>query len=528
MIVQLGFPHWLTISQLRDICEQRAQVTVSDAALEKVEASRTVLEQYTLDRLPVYGVNTQFGDDAYRVVIEGDYEKYVLSVAHRQNDVMRALGCGVGDVHSPEICRATIALRVHLLAQGCSGVRRILVERLAKLLAADVIPYFYKFGSVGASGDLVPLSAIARLTMGEGEVRFQGEQCTAAEALRRVGLLPDPLTMKEGLAIVNGTSFMTAIAALAVSRLCWLLPLSIAAAATSVEAMLGMDSPYEPFVHEGKHHSGQVRVASFVRKCWENSSLIRSLDTLRQEWRTMILGSGRAEQENVQDYYSLRGIAHGFGPFYDDLERAVEWVENEMNSLNDNPLIDSDHQRIHSSANFLGDYIAVICDHLRSDVAKSGTWLHALLGNLVNPRKNRGLPSCLVRDPDSTTGFKTVQLLMASLVIENRGRCVPVSSVMLPTEGDNQDMVSLGTHSATQLMEVVDNFQLIVAIMLVSVAQAIELRGIDKASDGGRAIVHFVRQSCLFLDRDRALRDEILEVSRRLRQCELATPWFTM
>ena len=527
MAAQLGYPHWLTIGELQRVADGGEQVFLEHTAWERIETSRQILERYTSDRLPIYGVNTQFGDDAYRVVIEGDYESYLASVVDRQNNVMRALGCGLGPEYGRDIARATMTLRIHTLAQGCSGVRCSLIERLLKLLQADVLPPFYRYGSVGASGDLIPLSAIARLVMGEGEARVDTKTVAAIDALSVVQLSPELLSMKEGLAIVNGTSFMTGLSALAVSKLQWLLPMSVAAGAACVEAMLGMDSPYSDFVHRGKHHKGQVHVAQFVRHCWSGSSLIRKLDELRQEWRSMILSSGRAEQENVQDYYSLRAIAHGFGPFCDDVERAIQWVENEMNSLNDNPLIDPVVGDVHSSANFMGDYVAVICDHLRADVAKAGTWLHALFGNIVNPRKSRGLPSCLVRDPDAVTGFKTVQLLVASLVVENRTKCLPLSAVMLPTEADNQDMVSLGTHSASQLLDAVENFQLIVTIMLMVAAQALELRDADRVSEAGKTIIAFVRQVSPFLDRDRSLRDEMIALNALLPTCTLAKRWFS-
>src|SRR5262249_43213653 len=152
-----------------------------------------------------YGVNTQFGDDAYRVVIEGDYDEYVSSVVRRQNDVMRALGCALGEECSPDVSRAAMALRIHTLAQGCSGVRPLLVEHLVKLLNSNILPQFFKYGSVGASGDLIPLSGIARLVMGEGEARVKGEIVVASEALKGIGLTPLQMTMKEGLALVNGT-----------------------------------------------------------------------------------------------------------------------------------------------------------------------------------------------------------------------------------------------------------------------------------------------------------------------------------
>jgi histidine ammonia-lyase len=348
----------------------------------------------------------------------------------------------------------------------------------------------------------------------------------AADALASVNLKPEPLSMKEGLSIVNGTSFMTAAAGLTLHRLCKLLPLSLAACASCVEAMLGMDSPYMPFVHEGKRHAGQIKVAAFVSQCFEGSQMIRKLSDLRLQWREMLLSSGRADQENVQDCYSLRGIAHGFGPFADDLQRSVQWVENEMNSLNDNPVIDAETDYIFSSANFLGDYIAVACDHLRADVAKAGTWMHAIFGNLVTARKSRGLPSCLVTDPEVGTGFKIVQLLVGSLVMQNRTLCLPVSAVMLPTEGDNQDMVSLGTHSVFNLIDVTNNFQTIIATTMLAAAQALELRGIEKAGAVSRKLWEFVREKSAFLEADRPLHDEIAAVSQGLHTCNIAEPWF--
>lgn len=526
--LSIGKSHRLTLSELYNaVTNNDIEIILSKKDRERIVKSRQILERFIDDRLPVYGVNTQFGDDAYRINIKGDYDGYLVALNRKQHNVIRALACGMGDVCSKEITRATLILRAHALAQGNSGVRDEVINRLIHCIQLGIYPLMYHYGSVGASGDLIPMASIALTLMGEHPVCFQEKIILSRDAFSIIGVAPLELQMKEGLSIVNGTSFSTAIVALAVKKLCRFLPLSIAASASCAEAMLAMDSSYDPFIHETKNHNGQIRIAEFVRKCWEGSSLIRSLENLRREWRDNLLNEGVDSQEHVQDYYSLRSIAHGFGPFFENMERAVRWIEEEMNSSNDNPLIDSDANKIHHGANFLTDYIAVIADQLRSDVAKGSTWMHAILGNLVHPRKNRGLPSNLISDPNEYTGFKTLLLLVASLAIHNRMRTIPVSAVMLPTEGDNQDMVSLGTHSAFDLLEIAENYSRITAVLLLAAAQAIELRGKEKAGRTSQAILSFVRKIIPLIVFDRPLTQDLDKLVIELETTEAITPsWF--
>ena len=304
MPIQIGKSHWLTLRELYRVSVQTDEsVFIGDDDARRIEKARQVLNRFVEERLPIYGVSTQFGDDAYRVTIGGDYASYIESVVKRQVDVVRALGCGLGEICPQNIVRATLILRAHTLAQGASGVRKEVIDAILALLRHHIYPAIYRYGSVGASGDLIPLSAIALTLIGEHDVQFRGRLVSSAEALKVSNLFPLKLQMKEGLAIVNGTSFMTAIAAFAVYKLCRLLPLSLAAAATCVEAMQGMDSSYAPFVHESKYHRGQINVAEFVRHCWEKSKLIRSLDSLRLQWKEAVLARGEVLEEHVQDFY---------------------------------------------------------------------------------------------------------------------------------------------------------------------------------------------------------------------------------
>lgn len=525
-MLQIGKLHWLGLQDVFNVVNQNESVTLSLDAKTNLLKSRQVLEKYVDDRLPIYGVSTQFGDDAYRVHVEGDYNEYLHSLVRRQNNVIRALSCGVGEEANEEIVRATLLLRANAHAQGASGIRPEVVEAIIKLLNENCLPIIRRYGSVGASGDLVPLSTIALTLMGEHVVNYQGTKISARQALKKLGMQPFTLQMKDGLSIVNGTSYSTAIAATAVYRLCHLLPLSIAVGAVCTEAMLGMDSSYHPFVHAVKYHAGQIKVAEFVRECWSGSKLIRSLDVLRRQWRDDLIEKGKAAQEHVQDFYSLRCIAHGFGPFVENLEKAVKTLEEEINSANDNPVIDSQNEEIHHGANFMTDYVAVVCDHLRADIAKASSWMHALLGNLVHPRKNRELPSNLITDPEEYTAFKTVLLMTAAIAIHNRSRALPVAAIMLPTEGDNQDMVGLGTHSAFDLYEVTENYARIVASLSLAAAQAIELRGIEKASKLAQKLHSFVRQYSDFLKQDRPLYSELETLYQNLRNgTNITSPW---
>lgn len=528
MSVKIGKSFWLNLEDVYRVSSLKEKVTIPNEEKQKMEESVRILQKFADDKVPLYGINTQVGDDAHRVNVQS--HDYAQSLIRRQANATRALGCGLGQNCSYEIVRATMLIRANSHVQGASGIRPIVSEAILQLVNKDILPIIKRYGSVGASGDLIPLSSIGLTLMGEHMVSYNGSIMHVKEAFKATSIEPIELQMKEGVAIVNGTSFTTAISAIAIHKLCYYLPLSIAAMASCCEAMLAMDSSYDPYLHESKHHWGQIDVAAFIRECWDGSSLIRSLSNLRDKWKASLTSEEISTQEHVQDFYSLRGIAHGFGPFAEDLKRAVRVVEEEMNSVNDNPVVDIQKGSVLHGANFLTDYIAVACDQLRADVAKASTWMHAILGNLLHPRKNRGLPSNLVTNPEEYLGFKPILVLMASIAIHNRSRTLPVSAVMLPTEGDNQDMVSLGTHSAFDLLEVVENYSRMTSILLIAAAQAIELRGISEASHMSRKIHSFVRKYSNFVDKDRPLGDDIEQINHfldtNIHEIDLVKPWY--
>jgi phenylalanine ammonia-lyase len=265
--------------------------------------------------------------------------------------------------------------------------------------------------------------------------------------------------------------------------------------------MLVIEAGYHPIVHELKGHRGELAVAERILGAWSGSRLTRDLDRARSEGTTEI---------GVQDYYSLRSVAQGFGVFYENLARAKEWIESEMNSVNDNPIVVPEHQQVYHTANFMGYYVSSACDMLRADIAQAATWLHALLANLVHPRKNRGLPVNLIEDPTNYSGFRPIQILAASLTVQCRKLAQSHASFVIPTEGDNQDVNSLGTHAAFDLRAATEHLQQLTGTLLMASAQALELRGIEKASDKSRAIVEEYRRTVPFLREDRLVHADLV------------------
>ncbi|KTD39131.1 histidine ammonia-lyase (Histidase) [Legionella nautarum] len=237
-----------------------------------MEESIRLLQKFANDKVSLYGINTQVGDDAYRVNLQS--QDYADSLIRRQANAMRALGCALGQDCSDEIVRAMLLIRANSHVQGASGVRPLVTEGILNLVNKDILLIIKRYGSVGASGDLIPMSSIGRTLMAEHIVKYNGSIMHAKDLFNDLGIEPIQLQMKEGVAIVNGTSFTSAIAAIAIHKLCYYLPLSISAIAVCCEAMLAMDSSYDPFLHESKHHKSQIEVAAFIRQCWEGSESI--------------------------------------------------------------------------------------------------------------------------------------------------------------------------------------------------------------------------------------------------------------
>lgn len=502
-------------------CHDRRVELSSDPALRRaIERGRETLERKLAAGEVIYGVNTGFGGNA-RFVIPME------EVAHHQDNLLEFLSCGVGEPLAREAVRAAILLRARALSRGLSAVRPVVIERLIDLLNHGITPVVPRFGSVGASGDLCPSAYIARAMAGRGEVSYKGELMPAAEALRKTGVPALSLLAKEGLALLNGTTVMTGVAAVVLDEASYLFRLSVAALAMTVEGLRSSPDYYHPAIHMAKHHPGQLRVAEMLNSYLFDSRLAVPLDEIRlrleeTERRAEQTHHAVAASESIQSPYSLRCAPQGLGPMLETLEQARTVIEREANSVNDNPLIDPVSDRVYHTGNFYGAHVARTMDGLKLDLANLANWLHSVMALLMDDRFSNGLPPSLSPQAGLFQGFKGMQLVHTSLVTAIRHWSAPSLIHTLPTEQFNQDIVSLGTHAALTAGDVTRLLRWAVAIMLLSAAQAVDLRGgAGLLGAGTRPVYRALRAASGFVEADRALDRDIQAVTRLIEQREI-------
>src|SRR5919201_1079332 len=442
--------------------------------------------------------------------------------------MLRFLGAGTGQIASPEVTRATMLLRANCLAKGNSGVRVELVERLLALLNADVLPLIPERGSCGASGDLVPLSYIGSAVVGEADVLMHGEEKPAAEALAELGLDPFELEAKEGLGLVNGTSFISAFAALAVADARDLADVSDLCTAMASEALLGNRGHFNSFLFEAKPHAGMIESARVIRGLLAGSQL--ALDS-----EEIFAGQDLARREylelhrQVQDKYSIRCAPHSNGMLRDTLAWATCWVEIEMNTSDDNPLFDTGSGRVQSGGNFYGGHMGQAMDSLKIALANLCDLMDRQLELVVDEQFNAGLTPNLIpffppEHPEAGLhhGFKGMQLCCSAMTAEALKLSNSATVHSRSTEAHNQDKVSMGTIAARDARTIVELAQNVAAIHLLAVTQALDLRGVEKASSVTRAAHDLVRSRVAHLDGDRRMDGDIAQVVELIRSGELS------
>ncbi|HZP28355.1 MAG TPA: aromatic amino acid ammonia-lyase [Acidimicrobiia bacterium] len=513
----------LTLDDVTAVARDGARVVLSDDPRVRapMAASRALRDDALRRGIPIYGVTTGFGDSVHRQIAPGKAREL-------QAHLVRNLGCGTGALAPVDVARATVLIRANSLARGHSGVRVELVERLLDLLNAGIVPLIPEEGSVGASGDLVPLSYVAAVVTGTRDVLFRGEVRPAAEAFRQVGLDPLVLEPKEALSLVNGTAFMTAFAALAVTDARRVARAADTCTALAVEVLNGIAGPFTAFIHDvAKPHPGQVRSAANIRRMLEGSGLARGYDEVVDEAGALDGGGYRELTVHIQDRYSLRCAPHFVGVLWDTLEWVERWLTTEINSTNDNPLFDVDTGGIRSGGNFSGGHVALAMDALRTAVASVADLLDRQLELVVDEKFNNELtPNLIARLPAGHAeeglnhGFKGMQLACSSLTADALSRCMPTTVFSRSTECHNQDKVSMGTTAARHTRDVVALTEKVAAIHLLALCQAADLRGADRLGRT-RAVFDRIRARVPFVGVDREMAADIAQVVELLHDDSL-------
>ena len=471
----------LTLEEFIEVARNNKKVLLTSEAIEKVNKARALVDRFVNENRVVYGITTGFGKFS-DVVITGDKTKTV------QRNLIISHSCGVGNPLDLEIVRGIMLLRVNALAKGYSGIRLSTLNTLIEMLNKGVHPIVPEKGSLGASGDLAPLSHMVLVMIGEGEAIYEGVRMPGKEAMAKAGITTVELTSKEGLALINGTQVMTSIGAHTIYDAINLSKTADIAASLTSEALNGITDAYDAKVQMVRGHEGQINTGKNLLTILEGSK-----NTTRQG------------ELRVQDAYSLRCVPQVHGASKDCFKFVKEKVEIEMNAATDNPLIFVDEEQVISGGNFHGQPMALPFDFLAIGLAELANLSERRLERLVNPALSNGLPAFLVENGGVNSGFMIVQYAAAALVSENKILAHPASVDSIPSSANQEDHVSMGTIGARKAREVMGNARKVLAMEILGACQAIDLRGDKGLGKGTIEAYNIVRKQVSKVEDDRCM-----------------------
>lgn len=472
----------LTIEDVVNVCRNNYEVIITEEAIINVKKSRELVDKLVDEGKISYGITTGFGRFS-DVAISREDSKLL------QENLIISHSCGVGNPLSEDTVRAIMLLRVNNLAKGYSGIRLETLQTLVDMINKGVHPIIPEKGSLGASGDLAPLSHMVLTMIGEGEAIYKGERMPSKWAMEKSGIsIMDSLSSKEGLALINGTQVMTAIGLLATYDAMNLLKTADIAYCLTMEALNGITCAMDERVHKIRPHQGQINTAKNI------------LDILKGSEMTSKQGEIR-----VQDAYSLRCTPQIHGASKDAIEYVMNKINIEINSVTDNPIIFANEEEIISGGNFHGQPIALSFDFLGIALSEIANISERRLEKLVNPALNHGLPAFLVNHGGLNSGFMIVQYSAASLVSENKVLAHPASVDSIPSSANQEDHVSMGTIAARKARDIMENARKVIAMEILSATQAIDLRGKKSLGIGTEAAYSVVREHTSFVDKDRIM-----------------------
>lgn len=493
MVVLTG--NSLTFEEVQRVVLDKEKVELAERSIERIQKNRQTVEELIETGRTMYGINTGFGKFSDVIIAQDDLEDLQLNLIYSH-------ACGVGEPFSEEISRAMLLLRANALSQGYSGVRVALIQQLIDFLNAGIHPVIPEQGSLGASGDLAPLSHLALALLGEGEVNYQGIRMKTAVALERAHLEPLTLKAKEGLALINGTQAMTAVGVVAYLEMEKLLLQSEMVAAMTLEGLEGIIDAFDADLHRVRGHQEQMDVAQRFRQLLKDSKL------------TTHQGDKR-----VQDAYSLRCIPQVLGAAWQTVHYAKEKLITEMNAVTDNPLIFSEENKVISGGNFHGQPIAFAMDFLKLGIAEMANMSERRIERLVNPQLN-DLPPFLSPNPGLESGAMILQYSAASLVSENKTLAHPASVDSIPSSANQEDHVSMGTIAARHAYQMLQNARHVIAIELICALQAVEYRGVEQMAHSTRTFYNHARKLVPSITKDRIFSQDIVRAVNWLKHDE--------
>lgn len=497
MVILTG--NTLSLEEIKKVVIDKEKVRASEESMVAVKESYAAVKRIVNEERVIYGINTGFGKFSDVLINQKD-------VKDLQLNLIRSHACGVGEPFPESVSRAMVLLRANALLKGFSGARPVLIQQLLELVNREIHPVIPQQGSLGASGDLAPLSHLALVLVGEGEVFYKGERRAALEALKEEGLEPLTLEAKEGLALINGTQAMTAMGIVAYLEAEKLAYQSELIAAVTMEGLNGIIDAFDEKIHLARGYQQQVDTARRIRDYLTGSKLITKQGEIR-----------------VQDAYSIRCIPQVHGASWQALDYVKEKLEIEMNAATDNPLIFDEGDSVISGGNFHGQPIAFAMDFMKIAVAELANISERRIERLVNPQLN-DLPPFLSPEPGLQSGAMILQYSAAALVSENKTLAHPASVDSIPSSANQEDHVSMGTIAARHAYQIVQNANNVLAIELICALQAAEYRGFESMAEITKNFYLEARKMVPSITKDRIFSKDIEVCSAWLKNFNF-TSW---
>lgn len=476
-------PEPLKPETLLELLDKQGKLSLSKESVNLITVCRNYLDKkLETNTTPIYGITTGFGSLHKKTISKDQLNKL-------QENLVMSHACGTGPVVKEEIVRLMLILKIHALSLGKSGVQVSTVQRLIDFFNEGVTPVVYEQGSLGASGDLAPLAHLVLPLLGLGEVIYKGKVYKSAAILKRFGWSPVELKSKEGLALLNGTQFMSAHGVYIIGMAERLSQFADITSAISLEAYDGRPDPFFESIHAIRPHKGQIATAKAFRKMLKGSQIISR------------------NKPHIQDPYSFRCIPQVHGASKDAISYARSVITIEINSVTDNPTIFPEEDLIVSGGNFHGQPLALIFDYLAIAIAELGSISERRVYRLIAGQ--RDLPEFLVANPGLNSGFMIPQYTAASIVSQNKQLCTPTSVDSIPSSNEQEDHVSMGANGATRLLRVAENLERIIAIELFTAIQAIEFRRPLRSSEFLEDLIKEYRKTIPFIKNDKVMYTEL-------------------